>query len=233
MLPSAVMHDIGNTVQEVRERIARAARRSGRDGQEVELIAVSKTVVAERAQLAVDAGIRALGENRVQEADDKIPRVFGNIAWHLIGRLQSNKARRAASLFDAVHSLDRVALARRLAAAAAEQARTLDVYVQVEFVRQGLGQSEILEMTRELCLVAAGASGLRLRGLMTLPPFDRDPERARPWFRKLRDLRDQIAADTGLSLPSLSMGMSNDFEIAVEEGATAVRVGSAIFGARL
>lgn len=232
MLPSGPMDDIGAAVARVHDRMRAAALRAGRDDDVIELVAVSKTIPAERLQTAVDAGIDALGENRVQEAEGKIPRVRGPVRWHLIGRLQSNKARRAASLFDVIHSVDRQSLTTRLDRAAGELGRTLDVYVQVEFVRDGLPSEAIESRARAACAAVAAAGSLRLRGLMTLPPFDPDPEQARPWFRKLVALRERISADEGIAVPGLSMGMSGDFEVAIEEGSTAVRVGTAIFGAR-
>jgi pyridoxal phosphate enzyme (YggS family) len=180
----------------------------------------------------VDAGIRALGENRVQEAEAKASAIAGAISWHLIGRLQSNKTRRAAALFDAVHSIDRPSLVTRLDEAALAQGRTVAVYVQVEYVRTADSAEEVERRASEVCAQAAGARSLRLEGLMTLPPFASDPEDARVWFRRLRYLRDRLEVELGTPLPGLSMGMSQDFEVAVEEGSTIVRVGSAIFGAR-
>lgn len=232
MLPSGPMIDIGQQVTETRRRIAEAAARAGRDPASVTLMAVAKTVPAATVQAAVDAGLRVLGENRVQEAADKIPAVTGPVSWHLIGRLQSNKARVAAALFHAVHSVDRPTLANRLAEAAAAHGRRVSVYVQVEYARTSEPATQVEQRVRETCSLAAAASSLRLEGLMILPPFDPDPEDARPWFRRLRELRERLERELGIDLPGLSMGMSNDFEVAVEEGATIVRVGSAIFGAR-
>lgn len=232
MLPSGPMIDIGQQVAETRRRIAEAAARSGRDPATVTLMAVTKTVPPRRIQEAVDAGIRVLGENRVQEAEDKIPAVRGDVEWHLIGRLQSNKARLAAALFACIHSLDRPSLVARLDEGAAERERVLPVHVQVEWVRTEESAEQVEERVWRVCAAVGEAAALRLDGLMTLPPFDPDPETARPWFRRLRELRDRLAGQLGLPIPGLSMGMSNDFEVAVEEGATIVRVGSTIFGAR-
>lgn len=226
------MVDSGGRVQGIRRRLAAAAARAGRSPDAVELIAISKTRAPAEIQPVVNAGVRALGENRVQEAARKIPEIVGPVEWHLVGRLQSNKARLAASLFDAVHSVDSPSLARRLDAAAERLGRTLRIWVQVDFTRSGAPLPEVVANAREVSVAVAAAPALRLEGLMTLPPFDPDPEAARPWFRDLRQLRDQIAAEEHLELPGLSMGMSNDFEVAVEEGATIVRVGTAIFGAR-
>lgn len=232
MLPSAPMTDIGQQVAETRRRIAAAATRAGRDPAEVTLMAVTKTVPPSRIQEAVDAGVRVLGENRVQEGEEKIPAVQGDVEWHLVGHLQSNKARLAAALFAAVHSVDRTSLVPRLDVAAADRDRVLPVYVQVEWVRTDETEEQVSERTRAVCVAVRDAEALLLAGLMTLPPFDPDPETARPWFRRLRRLRDDIAEDLGTGIPGLSMGMSNDFEVAVEEGATIIRVGSTIFGAR-
>ncbi len=226
------MENIGAAVARVHDRMRSAALRADRDPALIRLVAVSKTVPPERVQLAVSAGVMTLGENRVQEAQGKIPAIDGPVEWHLIGRLQSNKARRAAGLFHTIHSVDRESLVRRLDQAASELERTIDVFAQVEFVRHGLDATEIAASARAVCAAVAAAGSLRLRGLMTLPPFDPDPENSRPWFRMLRALRDRIAGDDGVPLPGLSMGMSNDYEVAIEEGATSVRVGSAIFGAR-
>lgn len=226
------MIDIGANIARVRGRIAAAAARAGRSDGTVTLMAVTKTVGVPEIRAAADAGVRVAGENRVQEAEGKIPELAGAVQWHLIGKLQSNKARRAALLFDAVHSVDRERLVPKLAAAAAERDTPLDVYVQVDYVRSGRSEAETEELARRLCGAAAAADSLRLLGLMTLPPFEDDPERARPWFVRLRELRDRIAAAEGIELPGLSMGMSNDFEIAIEEGATIVRVGTTIFGPR-
>ena len=232
MLPSVCMNNIGDAVDAVRARIQAAAERAGRASDEIELMAVSKNVGPPLIQAAIDAGVRVLGENRVQEARAKIAAVRGSVSWHLIGKLQSNKARLAARLFDAVHSVDRESLVPKLAAAASDAGRELDVYVQVEFVRSGLTENEVHDLARSLCVGVAKTESLRLVGLMTLPPFEPDPEAARPWFQRLRTLRDALRADTGLTLAGLSMGMSNDFEVAVEEGATIVRVGTTLFGAR-
>lgn len=232
MLPSAPMIDTGQQVAEIRARIADAAARVGRDPATVTLMAVTKTVPPNRVQEAVEAGIRVLGENRVQEAEDKIPAVHGDVEWHLVGRLQSNKARLAAALFAAIHSVDRPSLVPRLAAAAGARPAPLPIYVQVEWVRTDDSDERVEARVRSVCEAVAAADGLRLEGLMTLPPFDADPETARPWFRRLRGLRDDLAERLGVEMPGLSMGMTNDFEVAIEEGATIVRVGSAIFGAR-
>jgi len=221
----------------LRERIAHAARRAGRDPGEITLIGVSKTRPAADVREAFEAGLRDFGENRVQEAADKIEALAGlrpaGLRWHLIGHLQKNKTRRAASLFDSVHSIDGVDVARRLDAALAAEARPpLDVMLQVDLAgeetKHGVPASAIEPALEEL----RGLGRLRVVGLMLLPPFEEDPERVRPWFARLRALRDTLLERGLLEGSSLSMGMSHDFEIAVEEGATCVRVGTALFGSR-
>jgi pyridoxal phosphate enzyme (YggS family) len=226
------MLDIGANLEAVRQRIDAAARRAGREPREIALLAVSKRVDRERIEAAVAAGQRALGESRVQEAEVKIPEIPGNPEWHFIGPLQRNKAAMAARLFDVIHSLDREALVQRLSAAAAAAQRTVRIYVQVESSPGPVDDAAAAAVTA-LCRAVAAAEGLRLEGLMTMAPYDPDPEAARPYFAALRDLRDRIAAGAPEIAPlGLSMGMSGDFEVAVEEGATIVRVGTAIFGER-
>jgi PLP dependent protein len=221
---------------EVRNRIESCARSSGRSPDEITLVAVSKTHPAEIIREAIAAGVADLGENRVQEADGKIPEVGRKSArWHLIGHLQSNKARRAVELFDVIHSLDSAALTRRLNRVCVELDRKdLPVLIQVdlghEASKSGAAENDlpqIIESIRE-------SERLRLTGLMTVPPFFEDTELVRPFFRRLRELRDELqtrgvfAGERG----ELSMGMTHDFEVAIEEGATMVRVGTAIFGER-
>ncbi len=226
---------IADRVAAVRERIARAAERASRPPGSVTLVAVSKTFPAESVRDAFAAGVRHFGENRVQEATEKIEALSAlrpaGLRWHLIGHLQSNKARKAASLFDVIQSVDSAALAERVAGAAEESGRTLPVLVQVDLAgeeaKSGVpaeGLPEALERMRPL-------EGLRVSGLMVLPPY-LEAEDVRPYFRRLRVLRDEMADRGLLDGHDLSMGMSHDFEVAVEEGATLVRVGSAIFGAR-
>jgi pyridoxal phosphate enzyme (YggS family) len=223
-------------VADVRARIDRSARAAGREPSDVTLIAVTKTLPAEVLQLAIEAGLVDLGENRVQEADGKISQLGRKAArWHLIGHLQANKARRSVELFDMIHSLDSVSLARRLDRICHDFGRTdLPVFIQVDLAHEttktGVNEGELPGV-----ISAVGeCERLRLVGLMTLPPFFDDAEMARPFFRRLRELRDDLKAQAafGDSQGELSMGMSNDFGVAVEEGATFVRVGTAIFGAR-
>lgn len=220
------MLDIRANVERVRQAIARACGRAGRSPDDVLLVAVSKTVEAERIRLALAAGIAALGENRVQEAREKIETLGRPVPWHLIGALQANKAKDAARLFDWIHSVDRVELARELSRRAQALDRTLDILIQVnlgaEPQKAGLAPAEL----KSLLDAVTGLESLRVRGLMAIPPAVETPEAARPFFRRLRELRDAAG------LEHLSMGMSGDFEVAIEEGATLVRVGTAIFGPR-
>jgi pyridoxal phosphate enzyme (YggS family) len=213
-----------------------AADRSNRPVDEITLVAVSKTHPAEAVREAISAGLDNFGENRVQEAESKIPDVGRTAArWHLIGHLQSNKARRAVELFDCLHSLDSADLARRLNRICDELERQeLPVLIQVdlghETTKTGVEEKDV----SELVTVIRDCPRLRLTGLMTLPPFFDEAERVRPYFRRLRELRDGLKAKGAFGDYSgeLSMGMTNDFEIAIEEGATMVRVGTAIFGQR-
>jgi len=220
------MLDLRANVERVREAIARACGRAGRSPDDVLLVAVSKTVEAEQIRLAVAAGIPALGENRVQEAREKIETLGHPVPWHLIGSLQTNKAKEAARLFDWIHSVDRVELARELSRRARALDRTLDILIQVnlgeEPQKAGVAPGEL----KALLDAMTGLESLRIRGLMAIPPAVETPEAARRFFRRLRELRD------GAGLEHLSMGMSADFEVAIEEGATLVRVGTAIFGPR-
>jgi len=218
----------------VRERIARAAERAGRSADDITLIAVSKTFDSATVQQAVDAGARDLGENRVQEAIAKVGVVQGEARWHLIGHLQSNKARQAVEAFDVIHTIDSNQLADRLDRIAGEVGRRPSVLVQVDLAHEptksGADESELPAIVEAL----ESASHLEFRGLMTLPPFFDSPEQARPYFRKLREILEGLNRhrSTDQRLTELSMGMTNDFEVAIEEGATMVRVGTAIFGVR-
>ncbi|NKB90252.1 MAG: YggS family pyridoxal phosphate-dependent enzyme [Acidobacteria bacterium] len=225
------MQDTETRLHQVRERIASAAQEAGRSPGSVTLLAVTKTRPASVVQAGVDAGMLDLGENRVQEARQKIPEIEGNPRWHLIGSLQSKKTTWAAQLFDVIHSVDRPKLARRLDDAARGNDRRLDVYVQVDFVRSELSEPEVLKQARDTAEFVAESGHLNLVGLMTLPPYDADPEAARPWFRRLVALQQGLAA-AGIEAPGLSMGMSNDFEVAIQEGSTIVRIGTSLFGPR-
>jgi pyridoxal phosphate enzyme (YggS family) len=218
----------------VREQIARAAERAGRSAEDVTLIAVSKTFDPSTVQKAVDAGAHDLGENRVQEALTKVAIVKGRIRWHLIGHLQSNKARQAVEAFDVIHTIDSSELAQRLDRIAGDTGRTPEVLIQVDLAHEptksGADESELPAIVEAL----DGSHNLKFRGLMTLPPFFDSPEQTRPYFRRLREIREDLnhGRPSERKLTGLSMGMSHDFEVAIEEGATMVRVGSAIFGTR-
>jgi pyridoxal phosphate enzyme (YggS family) len=219
-------------------RVARAAARSGRDAREVTLVAVTKTHPSALVREAFEAGLREFGENRVQEAEEKIEelaRETPGARWHLIGRLQANKARRAARLFDLIHTVDSAALAERLERVCEEEGRaTLDVLVQVDLAREATKGGASAEELPSIVESLKACSHLRFKGLMTLPPFYEDAELVRPYFRRLRELRDGLRASGsfGDGAGELSMGMTHDFEVAVEEGATLVRVGTALFGER-
>ena len=214
---------------EIKKRIERAAGNCGRNADEIKLVAVSKTHPAEILREAIAAGARVFGENKIQEASGKIE-ILGreNLEWHLIGHLQANKARRAVKLFDVVHTLDSVELAERLERICIEEnRRSLSILAQVdlanETTKNGVKEADLPKLIEFL----NGCERLKIKGLMILPPFFDEAEMARPFFRRLRELRDQLLPDGWLS-----MGMSHDFEIAIEEGATIVRVGTAIFGER-
>jgi pyridoxal phosphate enzyme (YggS family) len=220
----------------VRDKIAAAVEQSGRRSGEVTLIAISKTHPASVVSRLVELGATDLGENRVQEAEGKITEVGRDKArWHLVGHLQANKARRAVNLFDVIHSLDSIDLAQRLDRLCMEERRDkLPVLIQVDLgheeTKSGIDETELEQLVESL----GSLERLQLIGLMTLPPFFDNPEDGRPFFRKLRELRDQLAARGafGDGKGELSMGMTNDFEVAIEEGATMVRIGTAIFGER-
>jgi pyridoxal phosphate enzyme (YggS family) len=216
---------IRDNIAAVEERIARACARAGRAREDVKLVAVSKTFPAEFVDEAIAAGITDIGENRVQEARDKKPLVRGSVRWHLIGHLQTNKAKDAVKLFDVIEAVDSLDLAEKLARAAEGQGKTIDVMLQVnigdEAQKSGLGRGDVDGIAEQVGMLAP----LRLIGLMAIPPVG-TPDESRPYFRELRSMRD------ALGLKELSMGMSEDFEAAIEEGSTMVRVGRAIFGSR-
>ena len=220
---------------DVRARIARAAGRAGRDPASIRLVAVSKTVSADHVRAAADLGQIDFGENKVQDALQKMDALAGvPIRWHLVGHLQSNKARKTAR-FDMIHSIDSAVLMARVDDAARAAGRSIDALVQVDLAREPTKHGAREEELAGLFDAARSAAAIHVRGLMLLPPAVDDPEAARPHFRELRAVRDRLlagGADPSM-LTDLSMGMSHDFELAVEEGATLVRVGSAIFGQRV
>jgi len=225
---------IAANLARVKERIAAAALRSGRSPESVRLVGVTKTVDPPRVELAVQAGLEILGENYVQEARDKIRRFQGRVRWHFIGRLQSNKAKHAVQLFDLIHTVDSLRLAEELHRRAGALGLVVPVLIQVNLAAEATKGGVRLDEARPLIREVAGLDHLHIRGLMTMPPYFDDPERVRPYFRRLRVLSEEIAALglPGVEMRELSMGMSGDFEAAVEEGATLVRVGTAVFGTR-
>jgi pyridoxal phosphate enzyme (YggS family) len=230
-----VLGTIASNLQSVRSRIDAAARRAGRDPSHVRLIAVSKTFGAEHVRAAWAAGQREFGENKVQEALQKIADTTDmEIGWHLIGHLQSNKARKAAGAFACVHSVDSVDLLRKLDDAAVQLEAKPDVLVQVDLAREDTKFGAAADEARRIVDAAATVRAVRLTGLMLIPPWNEDQEQTRPWFRQLRELRDRWLSEgvPPATLAHLSMGMSHDFAAAIQEGATLVRVGTAIFGKR-
>jgi pyridoxal phosphate enzyme (YggS family) len=229
---------VAERIAEVRGRIAEAARRSGRTPDAVTLVAVSKTFPADRVRDAFAAGQRDFGENKVQEGLQKITDTSDiPLRWHLIGHLQSNKARKTVGAFQCIQSVDSVDLLHRLDAAAIAMTPPIappDVFVQVDLAGETTKFGAPPDEAAAIARAAVQARGVRLQGLMLLPPWSDDPEAARPWFVKLREFRDRLLKEDvpPSALPHLSMGMSHDYEAAIEEGATLVRVGTAIFGAR-
>ena len=229
---------VATNVARVRDRIALAASRAGREPSAIRLIAVSKKFGAQRARAAVTAGVTDLGENRVQEAVPKMSAINApgrlEITWHLIGHLQSNKARKAALAFDWIHSVDSLELLTRLEGAARAEETHPRLLVQVDLASEATKHGASVDNTRRILDAAGDCTAVKMCGLMVLPPWSTDAELARPFFARLRELRDGLVQD-GVDpqmLEELSMGMSHDFEVAVEEGATIVRVGTAIFGPR-
>jgi len=215
------------------KRISYAAMSSGRNPEDVKLVAVTKTVDIKKIQEAIDWGLRIFGESRVQEAKEKISKFeFRNsnlkLEWHLVGHLQKNKAKIAVQLFDLIHSLDSAELAAEINRNAEKIGKTQKVLIQVklseEETKHGVAKEDLLGLIKAV----SEMNNLKLEGLMTMPPFSDDPEMVRPYFRELKKLRDNIEK-SGFALPELSMGMTNDFEVAIEEGATMVRIGTGIF----
>jgi len=223
---------VASAYARVRERIARACARAGRAPDAVRLVAVSKSFPAERVLELAACGHALFGENRVQEALGKIERVGPGVSWHLVGHLQRNKARQAVGTFELIHGVDDAELAREIARRAAARGIRQQLLVQLnlaqEATKSGVAEAELWPLLE----LVAGLPALELRGLMTIPPLPAAPEDSRRWFALLRERRDAAARRFGQPLPELSMGMTDDFEVAVEEGATLVRVGRALFGER-
>ena len=229
------MSSIAERLSEIRGRMAAAASSAGRDPASVRLVAVSKTFPIEAVREAFDAGQRDFGENRVQEALQKLERSADlSIRWHLLGHLQTNKARKAAPAFAVIQSVDSVELIQKLDLAAEDTGHTPELLIQVDLAGEATKFGATPAEVPRLFEAAAACRAARIVGLMTLPPVPDTPDDARPWFRKLRDLRDEWQASgvPATMLRELSMGMSGDFEVAIHEGATMVRVGTAIFGSR-
>jgi len=225
---------IEKNIRLVREQMVRAAEQSNRDPEQISLVAVTKTVEAVRIREAVQAGVTTLGENRVQEAESKCGDITADVSWHLIGHLQRNKVKKALAIFQFIHSVDSVKLAAEINKQASRSDRNIPVLLQVNVSGEKSKFGILPEELRELYSVTESMEYITVRGLMTIPPFFRNPEESRPFFIRLRRLLEELK--TGASRPDklteLSMGMTNDFAVAVEEGATMVRVGTAIFGER-
>jgi PLP dependent protein len=230
------MNSIADNIQSIRDRIANATAGCGRSPGDVLLLAISKTFPVESIAEAMRSGMHQFGENRVQEAEGKIPyfKETTNLQWHLVGHLQSNKARRAAELFNVIHSIDSVRLAQRLNQASLEIGKMLSVLLQVDLGGEETKFGAEPGRIREIAFAISGLKGIRLDGLMTIPPFFEDPEKTRLYFAKLRELSEMLESEQPgcLGKKQLSMGMSHDFEAAIREGATIVRIGAAIFGLR-
>ncbi|MGQ9695623.1 MAG: YggS family pyridoxal phosphate-dependent enzyme [Thermodesulfobacteriota bacterium] len=229
------MSPIAANLKRVQERIEAAAQRAGRRPEEILLVAVSKTVPPDRVLEGIRAGIKILGENYVQEAKKKIEALGRDITWHFIGHLQTNKAKLAVRLFDLIHSVDSLHLAEELNKAARAEGKVLPILLEVKLSAEeskfGVEEGNIIQLAEGISRL----ENLIVRGLMTMPPLGPDPESARPYFIRLRKISKLIASQNfpRVSMTELSMGMSSDFEIAIEEGATLIRVGTAIFGPRL
>jgi hypothetical protein len=225
---------IRENLERVQEKIEKAAIKAGRDPRTVMLVAVSKTVEAERVHEAIQAGVNILGENYVQEARDKIDKLGHTVEWHFIGHLQTNKAKYAVDLFDVIHSIDRVDLVQEIDRIAAKKGKTIPVLIQVnisgEESKHGIDRDDLIRLIDEIIPLR----NISLQGLMTMPPYFDNPDMARPYFQVLRGIKEEMNQrfKGDISLQELSMGMSSDFEAAIEEGATLVRIGTAIFGER-
>ena len=224
--------DLASNLAEIRQRIGAACARANRAAGSVALLAVSKTHPPEAVAAAAAAGLRLFGESKIQEARAKIPQCPGHLRWHFIGHLHSNKCREAVELFAMIQGVDSLALAREINKRAEQAAKTMPVLLEVnaagEASKFGYHPEQLLAEWRDL----AALPRLEIHGLMTVPPYATDPEKARPHFRRLRELKTRCEELLGAPLPQLSMGMSGDFEVAIEEGATLVRIGTALFGKR-
>jgi len=225
------MPGIRENLLRVTERIEKAAQKAGRNPKDIRLVAVSKTMEADRVREAIEAGVTILGENYVQEAQKKIEEIGKPVSWHFIGHLQTNKAKVVVRLFDVIHSVDSVALAEELNRRAQQANQKIPIMIEVNLSGEATKFGTEEEKVTSLAQGVLKLDHLSLEGLMTMPPYFDDPEMSRPYFIQLRELKERLVKG-GIPLKDLSMGMSNDFEIAIQEGATYVRVGTAIFGAR-
>jgi pyridoxal phosphate enzyme (YggS family) len=227
--------ELKQRLEQVKQRIREAAKASDRDAEAIRLVAVSKTIAAEIVKQAIEAGVTILGENYVQEAREKFNSLAQYpVSWHFIGHLQSNKAKYAVRLFDLIHSVDSLKLARELDKQAEKIDKIQDILVQVNIAQEDTKSGISAEEAPELISEISHLTNLSVKGLMTMPPYFYQPEKVRPFFVALRELRDQIREKSisNVSMEELSMGMTGDFEVAIEEGATLVRIGTAIFGKR-
>ena len=235
------MDMICDNLANIQKRIVNAARRSNRSPGEIRVVAVSKRCAQEKIAAAIDCGQYLFGENYVQESSEKIPSINRrspdcNLAWHFIGKLQTNKAGKAAELFDVIETVDNVKLARALEKHLAPLGKTLKIYIQVNIGREAQKSGVLPEHCENLLKQLAGFEHLQVRGLMAMPPYFTDPEKSRPFFQEMRGLAEYLVSGKliGVKQPvELSMGMSGDFEVAIEEGATVIRLGTALFGARV
>ncbi len=228
------MVDVAANYRNIVDHIREAAAKTGRDGSEIKLLAAAKSQSIDALRMAVAAGVTLVGENYVQEAKEKKKQITARVEWHMIGRLQRNKAKMAVEIFDMIESLDNVALARELDKEGRRRGKNIRALVEVnlggEESKSGIDRNGVARLLEEI----AKLSNLRIEGLMTVPPFRDDPEKVRPYFRKLRELREELNESRYLNvdLQELSMGMTHDYAVAVEEGATIVRIGTALFGPR-
>jgi len=223
---------IENRLNQVTTRIRDACRRVRRDPDEVQLLVVSKTHGPERVREVADCGVMVFGENRVQEAKQKIPNCAGNLSWHMVGHLQTNKVRDAVRLFQMIHAVDSLKLLMAINASCEMNGIVMPVCLEVNVSGESSKFGLVPELVPEILHAANRFMNVDVVGLMTIPPIAEDPEKVRPYFKKLRELRDKWRDKTDFMLPELSMGMSHDFEIAIEEGATWIRLGTVIFGKR-
>lgn len=228
------MMSIAENLKTIEKRIVQAASRTKRDPGQIKLVAVSKTIAIPLIREGIEAGIKILGENRVQEAKEKIESLGKIVEWHMIGHLQRNKVKYIIDLFDMVHSVDSLPLAQEINKEAMKHNRNMKVLIQVnvagEETKSGLAPEDLVPVLKQM----TSLTHISIQGLMTMPPFFADPEQVRPFFRRLRQLVEEVEREgiEGVSMEELSMGMSHDFEVAIEEGATMVRIGTAIFGSR-